>query len=58
MVTRMNPKATVSKSMGKGHANPSGKPAQRDAKKIESPASKAKDQGGSAHLGAGIGNTT
>jgi len=54
MVAKFNGKGPDKKA---GSSKPAGAPVNASAKKIESPASKAKAQGGSANAGSGIGNT-
>lgn len=58
MVAKMNPKAAMPKQSNKAAPSPSGKPTQKEVKEIETPASKAKEESGSAFIGSGIGNTT
>jgi hypothetical protein len=53
MVAKFNGRPPVKNS---GASKPSGEPAKPAVKKIESPYSKAKQAGGSAQLGNGIGN--
>lgn len=54
MVAKLTGKAQPT---GKVANPPAGKPVQQPAKKIESAASRAKANGGSANAGSGIGNS-